>query len=60
MNGILKKILIALGLAVVAVVSALLAAVVVIINPWSVPAIFKRNYPDWFEAHPAISNLIKL
>ena len=34
--------------------------IVYAINPWNVPAIFKRNYPEWFEAHPAISKLIKI
>ncbi len=34
--------------------------VMVLINPWNMPAIFKRNYPEWFEAHPAISALIKI
>ncbi len=36
------------------------AYIVYAINPWNVPAIFKRNYPEWFEAHPTISKFIKI
>ena len=29
-----------------------LGAVLYMVNPWYIPQILKRNYPEWFEAHP--------
>lgn len=60
MKDLIKKLLKLVLAVVLFVVVLLVAAVVVVINPWNVPAIFKRNYPDWFEAHPFISGLIKI
>ncbi len=37
-----------------------LGAVLYMINPWYIPQILKRNYPEWFEAHPFISRFIPL
>ena len=45
-------------LAVVLVV--VLGAVLYMVNPWYIPQILKRNYPEWFEAHPLISRFIPL
>ena len=44
------------GAALVVVVGAVLYMV----NPWYIPQILKRNYPEWFEAHPFISRFIPL
>lgn len=60
MIDIIKKIFKILGSVVSASMIALVAYLVYAINPWNVPAIFKRNYPEWFEAHPFISSLIKI
>ncbi|MCQ2487116.1 MAG: hypothetical protein MJ129_04210 [Clostridia bacterium] len=58
--SLLKKI-IKLVLAVAGLlIAAVLAVVIVYINPFNMPAIFKRNYPEWFEAHPFISSLISV
>lgn len=57
-----RKLLIIFGLLAV-VGSALvvvLGAVLYMINPWYIPQILKRNYPEWFEAHPFISRFIPL
>ena len=37
-----------------------LGAVLYMVNPWYIPQILKRNYPEWFEAHPFISRFIPL
>ena len=37
-----------------------LGAVLYMVNPWYIPQILKRNYPEWFEAHPLISRFIPL
>lgn len=37
-----------------------LGSVLYMINPWYIPQILKRNYPEWFEAHPFISRFIPL
>ncbi|MBQ8063980.1 MAG: hypothetical protein IJ230_08615 [Clostridia bacterium] len=37
-----------------------LGAVLYMANPWYIPQILKRNYPEWFEAHPLISRFIPL
>ncbi len=37
-----------------------LGGVLYMINPWYIPQILKRNYPEWFEAHPFISRFIPL
>ncbi|NLL63102.1 MAG: hypothetical protein GX241_02485 [Ruminococcaceae bacterium] len=39
---------------------AVLGYLIYAMNPWNMPAIFKRNYPEWFEAHPFISSLISI
>lgn len=57
-----RKLLIIFGILAV-VGSALvvvLGAVLYMINPWYIPQILKRNYPEWFEAHPFISRFIPL
>lgn len=46
----------AIGVALLVVVGAVLYMA----NPWYIPQILKRNYPEWFDAHPFISSLIKL
>jgi hypothetical protein len=35
-------------------------AVLIVVAPWNMPAIFKRNYPDWFAAHPLLDRLISV
>lgn len=48
-------------LAVVGIVLVVvLGAVLYMVNPWYIPQILKRNYPEWFEAHPFISRFIPL
>lgn len=37
-----------------------LGSVLYMVNPWYIPQILKRNYPEWFEAHPFISRFIPL
>lgn len=37
-----------------------LGGVLYMVNPWYIPQILKRNYPEWFEAHPFISRFIPL
>lgn len=49
-------ILMVVGAALVVV----LGAVLYMVNPWYIPQILKRNYPEWFEAHPLISRFIPL
>lgn len=60
MLNVIKTIVKILGSVMSAALIALVGYLVYAINPWNVPAIFKRNYPEWFEAHPFISSLIKI
>lgn len=64
MIGILKKLIKKavklLGSVMSVAIIALVGYLVYAINPWNVPAIFKRNYPEWFAAHQFISSLIKV
>lgn len=57
-----KGLLFFLGvLAVVGVaLVVVLGSVLYMVNPWYIPQILKRNYPEWFEAHPFISRFIPL
>ena len=41
------------------VLVALLVATLLMLNPWNMPQIFKRNYPEWFAKHPLLDKLIK-
>lgn len=59
-SSLLKKVLLLVLAAASVVIMAVLAVVIVYINPFNMPAIFKRNYPEWFEAHPFISSLISV
>jgi len=45
---------------VLLVVIGLLAVGICVINPWNTPAIFKRNYPEWFAAHPFLDAIISV
>lgn len=45
---------------VLLVVMGLLTVAVFVINPWNTPAIFKRNYPEWFAAHPFLDAIISV
>ena len=40
--------------------AVVLGAVLYMVNPWYIPQILKRNYPEWFDAHPLISRFIPL
>lgn len=60
MLNVIKTIVKILGSVMSAALIALVGYLVYAINPWNVPAIFKRNYPEWFEAHPFISSLVKI
>ncbi len=42
------------------ITAVVLGGVLYMINPWYIPQILKRNYPEWFEAHPFISKFIPL
>ena len=56
-----KGLLFFLGvLTVVGSLVVVLGAVLYMVNPWYIPQILKRNYPEWFEAHPFISRFIPL
>ncbi len=57
---LIKKMLKLIGSVMGIAVAALVGYIVYAINPWNIPAIFKRNYPEWFEAHPLISGLINI
>ena len=60
LKNLIKKAVKLFGFAMGVVLIALVGYLVYAINPWNVPAIFKRNYPEWFAAHPFISSLIKV
>ena len=47
-------------LGVLAALGVLFVAVLIVVAPWNMPAIFKRNYPDWFAAHPLLDRLISV
>ena len=62
MIDMIKKVFkIAMKFVVVALL-ALVAYLVYVINPFNMPAIFKRNYPEAFEKYPLklISPLISI
>ncbi|MBR5753318.1 MAG: hypothetical protein IKX83_02410 [Clostridia bacterium] len=40
--------------------AVVVGAVLYMVNPWYIPQILKRNYPEWFDAHPLISRFIPL
>ena len=40
--------------------AVVVGAVLYMVNPWYIPQILKRNYPEWFDAHPFISRFIPL
>ena len=58
----IKKFLLVAALGVMAVATPLVGYIVWAINPFNVPAIFKRNYPEAFEKAPLsyISPFIKI
>lgn len=58
----IKKFLLVAVLGVMAVATPLVGYIVWAINPFNVPAIFKRNYPEAFEKAPLsyISPFIKI
>ena len=60
LKKLIKKAVKLLGSVMSVAIIALVGYLVYAINPWNVPAIFKRNYPEWFAAHPFISSLIKV
>ncbi|MDD6807436.1 MAG: hypothetical protein PUD72_03175 [Oscillospiraceae bacterium] len=60
MMDMIKKVLKITGKIFTLLLIAAVVLVVCIINPWNVPAIFKRNYPEWFAAHPFLDKIISV
>lgn len=58
MMDIIKKVLNIVSKILILALVALIVVIVLAINPFYVPVIFRNNYPAWFDAHPLLRDII--
>lgn len=58
MLNIIKKVLNIVSKILILALVALVVVIVLAINPFYVPVIFRNNYPEWFDKHPVLRDVI--
>lgn len=58
MMDIIKMILKIVSKILVLALIALVVVILLAINPFYMPVIFRNNYPEWFDAHPLLRDII--